>query len=401
MDHSSFDRIARLLGGATTRRAGIGAVVASLASASLAGDIAAKARRIEPAGPCGDGSGKDNRCTKGSECCTGYCRKGKNGKTGRCRCLKRGKTCTQNRNCCGSMPCTDGKCGADDPPVPEVCLVCASGCPYSTVTDALAGVAAGATIEIDTGTYDADLVVSKDVTLTNCNGSAVTLRNSTATGRTIVFDPTAVTLPTLTITNLTITKSDASGSDGGGISGAGHLVLDGTTVIENCWSNSANNGYGGGVLIGSGNDPDASSFLMTGNAIIQNCQAESGAAVYVNDYVKSAVFNGNAKVVNNVPTYPGVNGGGAVYVAYETVVTLDANVELSGNATTVANGGAIYFYGYGAGSTLTINAGVKITGNSAVSGGGVYAQSSAGTKTIASGTVTDNTPDNCAGNVSC
>ena len=400
MDHTSFDRIARLLGGATTRRAGIGAVVASLASTSFAGDIAARARHIKPEGPCGDRSGKANRCTKGSQCCTGYCKKGKKGKTGRCRCLKRGKACTEDKNCCRGLPCTDGTCGASGPtPVPDVCTVCATGCSYTTVATALAGEAAGATIKIDTGTYDEDLVIGKDVTLTNCNGSAVTLRNSTAGGRTITFDPAAQTLPALTITNLTITKSDASGQDGGGIEGAGHLVLNGTTIIETCWANTANSGNGGGVFIGNASDPDASSFLLTDNSIIQNCQAENGAAVYVNDYVKNAVFSGNARVINNSATSTAY-GGGAVYIAYESVATFDANVDVSGNSA-VWKGAGIYFYGFGAGSTLTINTGATITGNTATDGGGIFAESTSGTKTIASGTVTSNTPNNCAGNVSC
>ncbi|MGI9253098.1 MAG: hypothetical protein ACR2J8_05080 [Thermomicrobiales bacterium] len=397
MDYSSFDRIARLLGGAATRRAGIGAVVSALASASFAGDIAARVRHIEPEGPCGDHKGKDNRCSKGSECCTGYCKKGKKGKTGRCRCLKRGKACTEDRNCCGGLPCTDGTCGASTPP--ETCSVCDNGCPYTSVSGAIAGEPAGATIKIDAGVYDDDLVISKDVTLTNCNGSAVTLRNSSANGRTITFDATVVTLPTLTITNLTITKQDAAGQDGGGIQGAGHLVLNGTTIIEDCQATTANGGNGGAVFIGQGDDNDKSSFLMTDSAIIRNCTAENGAAVYVNDYVESVVFSGNAKITGNTATKSS-NGGGAVYIALGAVATFDANVEVSGNSATW-KGAGIYFYGYGLTSTLTINTGAKITGNTATDGGGVFAEGSAGTKTIASGTVTGNTPNNCAGNVSC
>ncbi|MFM9107197.1 MAG: hypothetical protein ACKOWF_10935 [Chloroflexota bacterium] len=117
MDHSSFDRIARLLGGAASRRAGLGAVFGVLAGLAAAPDLKARPRRgaaprrsAKPAGPCGDGSGAANHCAKDSDCCTGYCKKARSGKGGRCRCIKRGKPCTTTQTCCGGGRCTDGTC---------------------------------------------------------------------------------------------------------------------------------------------------------------------------------------------------------------------------------------------------------------------------------------------------
>lgn len=84
-------------------------------------------------GPCGDGSRKDNVCTKDSQCCTGICvtSKGKNNKdgNGRCRCLKRNKACKGDKNCCNGMMCANGKCAETVPPGQpvETGKACAAG----------------------------------------------------------------------------------------------------------------------------------------------------------------------------------------------------------------------------------------------------------------------------------
>lgn len=119
MDHAAFDRIARLLGGASTRRRGIGAALAVLAGGAAASTAEAKpghgkrpgasGRKPGPAGPCGP-TGADNACKKDSQCCTGYCKKGKPGKTGRCRCIKAGKGCKDGQTCCGGAACANGLC---------------------------------------------------------------------------------------------------------------------------------------------------------------------------------------------------------------------------------------------------------------------------------------------------
>ncbi|MFM9105658.1 MAG: hypothetical protein ACKOWF_03035 [Chloroflexota bacterium] len=147
MDQSSFDRVARLLGGAASRRAGLQAALGGLLGlGALDADAKggkdngkakdkAKAkqrgkdrdRRPAPEGPCGNGSRKDNACLKASECCTGLCntkraKKNTDGK-GRCRCIQRGRSCAEDRNCCNTLQCKDGVCGgkppAPQPPTPE------------------------------------------------------------------------------------------------------------------------------------------------------------------------------------------------------------------------------------------------------------------------------------------
>jgi hypothetical protein len=135
MDEQRFDAALRALGTGTTRRRGLAAAFGILFGTTAITYSARK--RSQPAadeqagksdkdqsnaeGPCGDGSGKANRCTKDSQCCTGYCKKSKGGKTGRCRCLKRGKPCTAKQTCCKGLACANGACVKSKPtptPVP-------------------------------------------------------------------------------------------------------------------------------------------------------------------------------------------------------------------------------------------------------------------------------------------
>ncbi|MFM9108365.1 MAG: hypothetical protein ACKOWF_16895, partial [Chloroflexota bacterium] len=140
MDQSSFDRLARLLGGATSRRAGLRALVLAAFSAPAATaaaadpgarqrnrgeDDASPARRDpSPSGPCGT-----NRCRRNKDCCTGICNTRRSDRnrdgSGRCRCIERGRTCAEDRNCCGSLGCHAGKCLAA-PPAPTPPSGCAS-----------------------------------------------------------------------------------------------------------------------------------------------------------------------------------------------------------------------------------------------------------------------------------
>jgi DNA-binding beta-propeller fold protein YncE len=161
MDHSSFDRIARLLGGATTRRAGLRAALAGALGIALAdpADAAKNAStgvgdgggashgrtrgrdRVKPEGPCGDGSRKENACTKHKQCCTGICnmkagKKNLDGK-GRCRCIKRGGRCSTDTNCCSGLPCTDLVCGGPLPVPGKTCATtadCGTGMSCSSGT---------------------------------------------------------------------------------------------------------------------------------------------------------------------------------------------------------------------------------------------------------------------------
>jgi hypothetical protein len=115
MDPTRFDRCAKTLAAAGTRRGALGGLLAGTLSLLGLVDAAAKKRRHATAeGPCGNGSGKANACEKDKDCCTRFCKKG------RCRCKKLGQGCKKNRNCCASagqpMTCQSGSCQTVPPP---------------------------------------------------------------------------------------------------------------------------------------------------------------------------------------------------------------------------------------------------------------------------------------------
>ncbi|MGI9254713.1 MAG: NHL repeat-containing protein [Thermomicrobiales bacterium] len=140
MDGTRFDRIARLLGAAATRRQGIAAAlgaVAGVGALTAEGQPSMPKGGPWPAGPCGP-TGKDNRCTKNKQCCTGYCKIGKKGKTGRCRCIKLGGGCKTGQLCCGTGTCVNGACAGSAPPVCDA-STCAAGCCEGTTCKADGG----------------------------------------------------------------------------------------------------------------------------------------------------------------------------------------------------------------------------------------------------------------------
>jgi hypothetical protein len=113
VDAGRFDTLVCSLGGSASRRTLLG-LLAGIAASPIAAD-AARRRRPGAEGPCGDGSRKDNICTKDKDCCTGICntaagKKNKDGK-GRCRCVRKNGACTEDKNCCGGRACEGGVCG--------------------------------------------------------------------------------------------------------------------------------------------------------------------------------------------------------------------------------------------------------------------------------------------------
>ncbi|MGI9254513.1 MAG: hypothetical protein ACR2J8_12260 [Thermomicrobiales bacterium] len=181
MDQSSFDRVARLLGSATSRRAGLEAALGAVFGAgALTADASAK-KRGHPSseGPCGP-TRKDNACSRDSDCCTGLCNTRhahrNTDKAGRCRCRQRGGACTETRNCCNSLGCFGGVCRSG-PPQPSGCSSNAdcSGEAVKKVCDT----ATGACVEC-VAAGDCPAVTCKTATCTTNTCGATTDADDTA-----------------------------------------------------------------------------------------------------------------------------------------------------------------------------------------------------------------------------
>ena len=107
MDDATFDRIARTLGTAGTRRAAL-RTVAALSAAALGGRaIGASAQSVEPAGhKCkGKSCNKNKNCGHGLKCNKkGKCEY-KGGNKG-----QKGDTCCGNNQCKNNLKCKHNKC---------------------------------------------------------------------------------------------------------------------------------------------------------------------------------------------------------------------------------------------------------------------------------------------------
>ncbi|MGI9253311.1 MAG: hypothetical protein ACR2J8_06165 [Thermomicrobiales bacterium] len=124
MDQQRFDAALKALHTGTTRRRGLAAALGVLlGGAGL--DAAAKrqgqgqgqsaaSKRPAAAGPCGDGSAKDNKCAKDGDCCTKYCA------DGACRCKPNYMDCSKDAHCCAGR-CAGGKCDGGAKPAASAC----------------------------------------------------------------------------------------------------------------------------------------------------------------------------------------------------------------------------------------------------------------------------------------
>ena len=137
MDQDRFDRLARVLGKPASRRASVlGAIGTALGLvAAPAADAARKATRRHEKLACRNAN---SQCISDDECCSGSCVP-KFGGT-EFRCAKRHAKKDKKKK--------DG-----NGPAPLACTVCASGCPFTTIQDALAAADSYSTITIAPGMY--------------------------------------------------------------------------------------------------------------------------------------------------------------------------------------------------------------------------------------------------------
>ena len=486
MDQESFDRIARLLGGAISRRRGfgVGAALAALAGGAIAPSAEAKRERGEgrapgatshkpkPAGPCGSGKVADNKCARDADCCTNICKlknKGKDGK-GRCRCQRKNKPCTEDINCCSAagqqMICISGHCGFGAPaPVPTgspcdvdvdtcaeaaascveyesgtpsgtycllpngaacsgnavcesdscasgicatTCTVCASGCPYTTITGAFDNLPSGSVISIAPGKYDEtvemDSTAAKDnMTFRRCGSAGRVQWTSTSGSPSYVFRIDGAY-------SATLTSLEFYGKDGNPsyalVSVAGDYnstpKVRGTLTATDCilrdyfdsdsysamqlyWADVTVNGCtfknnysyeGGGAIIAEGYGDSYRSQLTINNSLFDHNQAGDsypgtptyeGGAVYL--YRTNATINGST-FINN-----GGSMGGAIYANTSVNLTI-ANTLIDSNLTAAdgAGGGILLEPGSstaGEDVNVTLTGTTKVTGNTADYGSGI------------------------------
>ena len=137
-------------------------------------------------------------------------------------------------------------------------------------------------------------------------------------------------------------------SSGGGVHIYGTFQMSGQAVIHSCTAESETKSiYGGGVYISS-----SSSFVMSGEAKIEGCQAISnsskssnGGGVYLTNNTKFTL-SGSAVIQNCTAknsANPGGTYGGGVMAAVVKEITLADSASIAG--CTAANGSGLYITG--------------------------------------------------------
>lgn len=366
MDSRQFDALTRALGTSGTRRALSAQLGSAVGWLTISPDVPGvavarknkkqnknKKRRqkgkVRVEGPCGNGSGKANRCKRNSQCCTNHCDK----KKGRCRCLKAGQACDSDRLCCPGRTGRSCQGGTCQPALPCDGDVCASGCPESSLQAAIDAANDGATIRLCAETYQETIVIAKDITLIGAGDGA---------------DPASNTI------------LDAANSGRVVTIGSGHtVVFEGLRIT----GGSTSSVVGGGVLNGVD-----SSLTMTGCTVTGNTATGHGGGIDNNG--GTVTLNG-CSIDQNIASVVDARGGG-IHSHNGGALTLNGS-SVTGN--TASQGGGIYV----ASGTATLD-GSSVTGNTAADGGGgIYNEGSSGaTIALQNGTVVeDNEPDNCAG----
>jgi uncharacterized repeat protein (TIGR01451 family) len=229
----------------------------------------------------------------------------------------------------------------------DTITVCASGCDYTTITDAISAAASGDVIAIGPGTYtqSTNITIDKSLTLQGA-GAASTIINGTASAHVIGITNS----PVVTITGVTIQngKSEA----GGGI-----LVTSGTLTLNDCIIQ--NNEGTTLFLAGGGMRISSSASVTMNNCIVRNNLANDLGGGITN--CGSLTINHSTLTNNRTNNF----GGGAIMLCSATPMVIN-NSTISGN--TGQWGGGVRADN---GTRVVLN-NTTVTGNTASNEGGAF-----------------------------
>jgi hypothetical protein len=282
------------------------------------------------------------------------------------KCVKLGRTCKTKRGkkrCCGGVTCQGKRCRcpADREPCDATCCakgsvcdggtcvacdVCRGGCTFTRVQAAVDATDPGGSIRLCPGAYREHVMISKNLVLLGVGKERTVLDGGGVMAPTGVL--TIASGTTAEVRAVTVMGGNHSLGSGGGVVNGGTLTLDRVNVTAN--------------------------------------KAAEGAGIYTQ--AGGALILNGSRVSGNDAFYD----GGGVYVQGGTV-TLNAS-HVTGNETG-SRGGGIYLQHHSLDSPAVALTASRVSGNTAGEGGGVY--KSGGSITIEPGSVTGNTPNNCAG----
>lgn len=394
MHANDVDQIAKTLGAAGTRRGVlglftalpvVGAVMAWLDGETPDAEAAGRRRRRKKKHHHQQGKDKRNRkgkqkgkdkgkgkCTKagqppkkGNPCCEGLVEDA----AGQCA-QPAGPTCAETcAGCCDGETCQagteSGACGTGGAACATcsgvkglcfnsacACDVCASGCPFSTIPDAIAAASAGDTITICAGTYVGTYTLTKNLTLLGAGDgddpSVDTILDGNNASTVISVNPGQ----TVNLSSLRITRGRRL--EAGGVRNRGVLTMSDCTVADN---ESTNNGSGGGIS-------NEETLTMTDCVVSQNRHTGSGIAAAGIRNVKTLKMTG-CTVAHNTNSVNG-GGGGIRHEGFSPTALTSLTNCVVGPDNTAGVGGGIYAILEGTVELI----GTTVQGNHAGSSGG-------------------------------
>jgi hypothetical protein len=238
----------------------------------------------------------------------------------------------------------------------DTVTVCAAGCDFMTVQDAIddSGIIAGDVINITDAVHtESGILVNKDVTIQGQGADSTIVQAHAdadeATDRVFFVAAGAV----VTIRRMTIRHGNPSSEpqSGGGIRNEGELMIEESIISHNRGS------AGGGIF----ND---------GRLALVNCTVSSNTATGGDTYLECNTGGGIKNMVgvatlinSTVSDNTAQKKGGGLHISCQGTLVL-VNSTVSSNTTN--NGGGVYLNGVGEFTNSTI------VNNSAHNGGGVY-----------------------------
>ena len=333
-----------------------------------------------------------NRCRGGTTRCSGAC---VNLNTDPNNCGRCGRECDADEQC------RNGVCGCD---------VCDDdeACPFQTVQAAVDAASAGATISICKGSYDGNVVVTKNLTLLGAGADDTKLEGEDGGSVVTIADGVTATVQAVTISGGTGTFLPGEGFvEGGGVLNRGALTLI-DAVISN---NRAERG--GGILNLDNRDLTLDNTLVTDNRAASdkpeatfgggilnlfgaNLTLRNGSAIVRNRSLNSAGIHNNGKlemfdsiVQNNVAEF---DGGGIINDEGDARLN---NSIVRRNTTRNGRGAGILNLGF----NVIIENGSEIRANfAATNGGGIFNQV-VGTMQIVDSSVVENEANEDGGGI--
>ena len=361
MDQLRFDTLTRTLGKRTNRRSGVfGAIGAMLGvAAAPETDAARKATRRHEKLACRNAN---SQCLSDDECCSGSCVPKFGGTS--FRCAKRHAKKDHDRR------------KAD----PVTCTVCANGCVYSTIEDAVADAAPGAVITVGPGTYipapgSGDtygaIRLTQDITLKACDPNDP----PTITGSIDTTSYFLVSIGVLDDQSSCEAEQPTVVFDGINFAGDSELFFAAMFVICNSTWTLRNADVSYFRYAGSFAYPALT--ILSGTGTIDSCTIHDNRADSGGPYASTIMmvpFSGQpAPSLDIRDSVVSSNTGlfGAIGVISAGSLTLSGNTRIRDNISTGGNGGGVYISGEQ--TFLTIGEDVAITLNTCPDyGGGVY-----------------------------